>query len=93
MYTHADLSGEEGVTPLLPRQLTLSHVARVESRLVNPRQLTLTCTPESIALSAALVTADAYGRESIAPLGLVSLRPAPTAEWVLPCSCHLRVPS
>ena len=68
VYTHADLSGEEGVTPLLPRQLTLSHVARVEPRLVSPRQLTLMCTAESIALSAALVTADAYGRESIAPL-------------------------
>ena len=68
VYTHADLSKEEGVTPLLPRQLTLSHVARVEPRIVSPCQLTLTCTAESIALSAALVTADAYDRESIAPL-------------------------
>ena len=68
MYTHADLSGEEGVTPLLPRQLTLSHVARVEPRHVSLHQLTLTCTAESIALSAALATADSYGRESIALL-------------------------
>ena len=66
VYTHADLSGEEGVTPLLPHQLTLSHVARVEPRLISPRQLALPCTAESIVLSAALVTADAYGRESIA---------------------------
>ena len=68
MYTYAYLSVEEGVTPLLPRQLTLSHVARVEPRLVSLRQLMLTCMAESMALSAALVTADAYGRESIAPL-------------------------
>ena len=68
VYTHADLSGEEGVTSLLPRQLTLSHVARVGPRLVSPCQLTLTCTAESIAFSAALATANAYGRESIAPL-------------------------
>ena len=66
MYTHADLSGEEGVTPPLPRQLTLSHVARVGPRLVSRRQLTLMCIAESIALSAALVTADGYGLESIA---------------------------
>ena len=90
MYTHADLSGEEGVTPLLPRQLTLSHVARVEPRLVSPRQLMLTCTAESIALSAALATADAYGREIIAPLttsaksrcrrvGVTPLLPPPSA--------------
>ena len=72
VYTHVDSSGEEGVTPLLLLQLTLSHVARVGPRLVSLRQLTLTCTAGSIALSAALATADAYGRESIAPLATLA---------------------
>ena len=68
MYTHADLSVEVGVTPILPRQLTLTHVVRVEPRLVSLRQLTLMCTAESIALLAALATADTYGQESNASL-------------------------
>ena len=60
MYTHADLSVKEGVTALLPCQLTLSHVARLEPRPIGPRQPKLTCMAESMALSAALATADAY---------------------------------
>ena len=80
------------MTPLLPRQLTLSHVARVEARLVSPRQLALTCTAERIALSAALVTADALRPREHSPLGHVGLKPVPKAKWVLPRSCHLRVP-
>ena len=91
VYNHADLSVEEGVTPLLPRQVTLTHVARVEPRLNSPRQLTLMCTAERIALFAALATADTYGQESIA-LDHVSPTPMPPAKRVLPCSCHFSVP-
>ena len=68
VYTHANSSREEDVTPLLPRQLTLSHMARVGPRLISLRQLTLTCTAESVASLAALAMSDIYGRESLAPL-------------------------